>query len=71
MKNWYEKGGILQYWITSDIGSGTKIDKCVYEWFCHAQSNQILVSELMSKSKALKGCWASRNKKISKHLTDG
>ena len=53
MTNWHEIGNVLQYRMFSDKGSGTKINKFVYEWFFQVRSNQIPTSGPMLKSKAV------------------
>ena len=53
MTNWHEIGNILQYRMLQDKGSGTKINKFVYDWFFQVRSNQIPTSGPMLKSKAV------------------
>ena len=70
MRNIYENCNTLQYRMTPDKGSGSKIDKCLYELFCQERNNQIpSVSEPMLKSKALEVGERLKIKK-SKLLTD-
>ena len=48
--------------------SGTKIDKCGYQWFCQVQSCQIPVPRSVLKSKVLEvtECLEIKNFKASK-----